>query len=329
MGKREDVNLMGNRFGSLKKWIKTNCGCMIMLLVLIIFLSITTDTFLTSRNMSNVIRQISTTIYIAAACTMIFIVGGIDLSVSATVAAGAIMATMMCDAGIPFYISGICGILLGAVIGIINGFIIANTKLSPFIVTYAMQSIVRGAVYIITGGVALRITDSAFLSFGNGALFGIPLPIYYLVVIILFVWFVLTCTRFGRHMYSVGGNSTAAAYAGIKIKKIKVFVYTFSGIMAALAGLVLSARNVSGQPTLGTGLEMDAIAAIVLGGSSMDGGLGSVGGTVLGALIIGLLNNGFNLLGLDSYWQYVAKGIVILIAVYADQVRAEKMQKRA
>lgn len=311
------------------RWLKRNVGCIVMLLVIVVFLSIRTETFLTTRNITNVIRQISTTIYTAAAVTMIFIVGGIDLSIGSTMAAGAIMATMLCDAGVSFWIAGPAGLLLGLVIGLANGLIVANTKLPPFIVTYAMQSVVRGAVYIISGGVAMRIINQDFLNFGNGMLWGIPLPVYYLAAIIAFVWFILNCTRFGRHMYSVGGNPTAAAYSGIKIKNIRVFVYAFSGLMAALAGLVLSARNVSGQPTLGTGMEMDAIAAIVLGGSSMAGGMGTIGGTVLGSVIIGLLNNGFNLMGIDSYWQYVAKGVVILVAVYADQVRSEKMHKRA
>lgn len=311
------------------RWIKKNAGCLIILLLIVVVMSVCKDTFLTPRNFTNVIRQISITLFTACAVTMIFIVGGIDLSIGSTMAAGAILATMLCDKGVSFYVAAPLGLLLGAVIGGINGLIIANTALPPFIVTYAMQSAVRGLVYIITGGVAMRIVDPNFLNFANGSLLGIPNPVIYLIVVVAFCWFILNCTRFGRHMFSVGGNPTAARYSGINTKRIRVFVYVFSGLMAALAGLVLSGRNVSGQPTLGTGMEMDAIAAIVLGGSSMAGGAGSIGGTVLGGIVIGLINNSLNLLGVNSYWQYVAKGVIILAAVYADMLRADMMKKRA
>ena len=226
-------------------------------------------------------------------------------------------------------ISILIGLLAGAICGVISGFIIANTSLPPFIVTYSMQSILRGMVYVITTAGTLRLTDKAFMNFGGGSLGFLPWPVIYMIVVIILTYLLLNRSRMGRKIYAIGGNAKAAQYAGINIKSIKIVIYAISGTLAALAGLVYTSRNNSMQPSLGTGMEMDAIAAVVLGGTSMGGGQGGVIGTILGVVIIGLINNGLNLLRMDSFWQYICKGIVILIAVYIDDIKNKRMLKSA
>ena len=310
-------------------WLKRNSGILALLLVEIVFLSLVSDVFLTKTNIINVVRQCSTTMYMGCAVTCVMIIGGIDLSVGSIMAISAVGATLLSEAGMPFAVCLLAGLAIGAGIGVINGSIMAYTALPPFIVTYALQSIFRGFTYIITGGQAIRITNEGYLNMGSGFIGFLPLPVIYLLICVLVTWYVLNQSKTGRHMFAIGGNIKAAEFAGINIKKIKIFVYAFSGLMAALAGMVMASRAVSGQPTLGQGAEMDAVAAVVLGGTSMAGGKGSIGGTVIGALIIALINNGLNLLGVDGYWQYVAKGLVIIVAVWIDMSRASRMQKAA
>ena len=191
-----------------------------------------------------------------------------------------------------------------------------------------MQSILRGMVYVITTAGTLRLTDKTFMAFGGGSLGFLPWPVVYMIAVIILTYLLLNRSRMGRKIYAIGGNAKAAQYAGINIKSIKVIIYAISGTLAALAGLVYTSRNNSMQPNLGTGMEMDAIAAVVLGGTSMGGGQGGVIGTILGVIIIGLINNGLNLLRMDSFWQYICKGIVILIAVYTDDIKNQRMLKR-
>lgn len=191
-----------------------------------------------------------------------------------------------------------------------------------------MMQILRGATYVYTGGTTVRIDDRTFTNLGTGYVQGIvPLPVVYMLVVFVIVFIVLNKTRLGRHIYAVGGNEKAARFSGINVRRTRMFVYVFSGVMGALAGLVLCARSYSGNPLAGDGAEMDAIAACVLGGASMAGGYGFVGGTLIGALIIGLLNNGLNLMRIDSYWQIILKGVVILAAVYVDYVKNLKKNK--
>lgn len=309
--------------------VKQYLGQIIFLAAIFILLSILTNTFLTSRNLINVSRQVSTNMYVSCALTVILITGGIDLSGGSIMALAGMVAAYLSIAGVPFWICALAGLLSGAVSGVISGFIIANTSLPPFIVTYSMQSILRGMVYVITTAGTLRLTDKAFMDFGGGSLGLIPWPVVYMIIVIVLTYLLLNCSRMGRKIYAIGGNTKAAQYAGIDIKSIKVLIYSISGALAALAGLVYTSRNNSMQPSLGTGMEMDAIAAVVLGGTSMGGGQGGVIGTILGVLIIGLINNGLNLLRMDSFWQYICKGIVILIAVYSDDLKNQRMLKSA
>jgi len=209
-------------------------------------------------------------------------------------------------------------------IGAFNGLMVSKTAIPPFIVTLATMNIARGAAYVYTGGQPIRVMSDQFNFIGAGYVRNIPTPIIYLVIILIITYIILNRSKLGRHIYAVGGNRQAAIFSGIKIGKVLFFAYTYSGLLAGIAGVVLASRMFSGQPTAGDGAEMDAIAAVVLGGTSMNGGIGKIGGTVIGGLVIGVLNNGLNLLGVNSFWQYIVKGAVILIAVYVDNVKKKK-----
>lgn len=321
-------NFAQNFAGSIVQYFRRNAGILIGLILLCVLISVNSDVFLTEKNLMNVLRQISTNLFLASGMTLILIAGGIDLSVGAIIAfTGVISTSMVANMGVPVPIAVTAGLLTGALIGAINGFIISSTTLPPFIVTFSICSIFKGLSYIYTGAQPIRITDPAYTMLGTGYLGNIPLPVVYLAVVILIVYFILNKSKLGRHIYAIGGNERAAQFSGINIKRIRMFIYIFSGVMAAIAGIVLSARMYSGQPKTGDGAEMDAIAAVVLGGTSMAGGYGKIGGTVIGALIIGLLNNGLNLMGIDSFWQTVLKGVVILVAVYVDYVKNIKKNK--
>lgn len=320
---------MNDKFlGSVKTYFKRNAGILIGLVALCVVVTIKSDRFLTQDNLMNVLRQISSNMYLASSMTMILIAGGIDLSVGSIVAITGVTAGTLLNMGIPIPVTILICLVLGGVYGSINGAILTNTTLPPFIVTYSMMQILRGATYVYTGGTTVRIDDRAFTNLGTGYAFGfLPLPVIYLAIVFVIVYLVLNRTKLGRHIYAVGGNEKAAKFSGINVRRTRMFVYTFSGVMGALAGIVLCARSYSGNPLAGDGAEMDAIAACVLGGASMAGGYGYIGGTLIGALIIGLMNNGLNLMRIDSYWQIILKGVVILVAVYVDYLKNLKKNK--
>ena len=324
--KGENSNISGI-FKVIGKWIARYGAQLCFLAILFLVLVFSTTTFFTAKNLINVMRQVSINVFVACAMTMILIAGGIDLSIGAVMATTGMVAAYMSLAGIPFFLCVLAGLAVGTIAGLVNGIIIANTNMQPFIVTYSTQIILRGMVYVITAAGTVRLTSEAFLNFGGGSLGPIPWPILYMIVVIVFSVLILNRSKLGRHIYAIGGNPKAAEYSGINIKKVKIFIYTLSGTLAALSGLVLTSRNSSMQPSVGTGLEMDAIAAVVLGGTSMAGGQGAIAGTIIGAFIIGFINNGLNLMQMDSFWQYIVKGIVILIAVYMDFVKSKKLQK--
>lgn len=313
---------------SCKTYFKRNAGILIGLVALCIVVTFNSDRFLTRDNLMNVFRQISSNMYLACSMTMILIAGGIDLSVGSIVAITGVTAGTLLNMGVPIPLTLLICLVLGAVYGSITGTILTNTTLPPFIVTYSMMQILRGVTYVYTGGVTVRIDNRSFTNLGTGYAFGfLPLPVIYLAVVFVIVYIILNRTKLGRHIYAVGGNERAARFSGINVRRTRMFVYTFSGIMGGLAGLVLCARSYSGNPLAGDGAEMDAIAACVLGGASLSGGYGFIGGTLIGALIIGLMNNGLNLMRIDSYWQIILKGIVILVAVYVDYLKNAKKNK--
>lgn len=293
------------------------------LIVFSLIISLLNDRFLTMGNMLNVFRQTSINSVIAAGMTFIILTGGIDLSVGSTLAlTGAVGASLLAS-GMPLILALIIAILLGAFIGFLNGLVISKGKVQPFIATLAMMTIIRGATLIFTNGRPISTGDSIgadqFSFLGSGRLFGIPAPIYVTIIVFALGYYILKHTSLGRYVYALGGNEEATKLSGINIDLIKYKVYAISGALAAVAGLIVTARLSSAQPQAGSGYELDAIAAVVLGGTSLAGGKGGIIGTIIGALIIGILNNALNLMDVTSYYQLLVKGIVILIAVLIDR----------
>ncbi len=310
------------------RYIKGNAGILIGMTAMCIAMSFLSPVFLTSSNILNVLRQVSTNANIALGMTLVILTGGIDLSVGAVVAiAGTMAAGFIALSGLPVSIALAMGLLVGIAIGFINGFIIAKTGMPPFIVTMAMTTMARGTVYVYTGGLPVRTLDPIFNEVGSGYLGPIPFPVIYTAVLYIGVMIVLYRTKLGRHIYAVGGNREAARFSGISITRVEIAVYTIIGFLSAISGIVLCARMYSGQPTIGAGFELDAIAAVVLGGTSFTGGVGTIGGTIIGVLVIGVLNNGLNILGVSSFWQLIVKGAVILLAVYIDSLKKKTGKK--
>lgn len=304
------------------EFIKTNFGIMFGFIILCLLMFILTPAFLTTNNILNILRQITTNLNLALGMTLVIIINGIDLSVGSIVAlSGTIAGALIAFANIPITLAILISILAGTFCGVFNGVVIAKTKIPPFIVTLGMLNIARGAAYVSTGGQPIRVMKESFNFIGAGYVGFLPIPIIYSILFVIIISLILRKTSLGRHIYAIGGNITAARFSGIKISAITIFVYTLSGFLSAFSGVVLAARMFSGQPTVAQGFELDAIAAVVLGGTSMRGGVGTIGGTVIGALIIGVLNNGLNLLNINSFWQLIVKGAVILLAVYIDLMK--------
>lgn len=299
-------------------FVRRNMGILIGLAVLFLFLSIFTDSFLTTKNMLQVLRQICINALLAFGMTFVLIIGGIDLTVGSVVAISGVSIVMLLNTGMPLLAAFLLSLLIGSLIGVINGSIIAFTGMPPFIVTLSLQGAIRGVAYVITDGRSVSCENEVFNAIGNGYFLGIPLPIYIVALVMILISVILYYTRFGRRMYAVGGNVTAAQFSGIHVKRITVWVYIISGTLSALAGIILASRMYSGQPASGQAYESDAIAAAVLGGTSFNGGIGTIGGTLIGALVIGFLTNGLNLLHISSYVQMIIKGIVIIGAVGID-----------
>lgn len=310
---------------AVKIYFKENLGIIVAFLVLCVFLSVfpkTSGSFFTRQNIFNVLRQISTNLFLACGMTMVIILGGIDLSVGSIIAlSGCISAGCVARYNLPLPIALLMGLLVGLLVGMFNGAVISKTTIPAFIVTLATMNIAKGLAYVYTGGSPVRVVTKEWQFLGAGYVGIFPTPVVILVIVLIITAIIMNKTKMGRHMYAVGGNQQAAEFSGIKVEKVKFFVHAFSGLMAGLAGIVLASRMYSGQPTAGDGAEMDAIAAVVVGGTSMAGGSGKIGGTIIGGLIIGVLNNGLNLLNVNSFWQYVVKGVVILLAVLLDYFR--------
>ncbi len=320
---------MATRFkNGVVKYFKDNIGIIIALLAMFVFLTVfptTRSTFLTPKNMFNILRQNASNLFLATGMTMVIILGGIDLSVGSVIAlSGVVAAGAVVNFGLPEAVGFAAAILVGALVGLFNGFIICKTDIPPFIVTLASMNITKGIALVLTGGAPIRCMTDAFKFPGAGYVGPVPTPVILMVVIFIIAALMINKTQLGRHIYAVGGNVQAAKFSGISVEKVKFIVYTYTGVMAGIAGVVIASRLYSGQPTAGDGAEMDAIASVVVGGTSMSGGSGRIGGTLIGVLIIGVLNNGLNLMGVDSNFQYIVKGLVILLAVYVDFLRNKK-----
>lgn len=324
-------NTFLNMRDSVIQWFKDNMGIIIALFVLSFILSvnpITSSSFLTMKNIFNVLRQISTNLFLACGMTMVIILGGIDLSVGSIIAlSGCLAAGGVVRYNLPLGAALFLGVVAGLVFGMFNGLIISKTTIPPFIVTLATMNIAKGLAYVYTGGSPVRVVTKEWQFLGAGYIGPVPTPVVLLIAVLIVTVLIMNKSKLGRHIYAVGGNPQAAKFSGIKVPRVKFLVFSYAGLMAGLAGIVLASRMYSGQPTAGDGAEMDAIAAVVVGGTSMAGGYGKIGGTLIGGLIIGVLNNGLNLLNVSSFWQYVVKGAVILLAVFIDYLRQGRKEK--
>jgi ribose transport system permease protein len=300
------------------------------LVLLVIALSIASDKFLTVENGFNVLRQISINLCLSIGMTMIIISGGIDLSVGSVLAlSGAVAAGLLknevplpyWNVAIQFTVFGaiVAGIVVGLFMGLFNGFVITRFRLPPFVATLGTLSIARGLTQLWTGNFPITNLGDEFRFMGTGYLLGVPMPVWISAALVVIFVVVTRCTAFGRHLYAIGGNERAARLSGLNVVRIKRLVYMLGGGLAGVAGLLLAARLDAADPKVGIGYELDSIAAVVIGGTSLSGGRGSILGTVLGCLIIGVLNNGLVLLGVSPDWQLVVKGAVILAAVVIDR----------
>ncbi|MGB7979934.1 MAG: ABC transporter permease [Candidatus Nanopelagicales bacterium] len=297
-----------------------NNGALVGLVVVCIALFIATPNFLTSGNLLNVGIQAAVIAILAFGMTFVIVTAGIDLSVG-SVAALAAMSTafVFVEWGLPGWLALIVGLGVGSLVGATSGFAVAFGKLPPFIATLAMLTIARGLTLVISGGKPINTPEA--VDFLGSSVGPIPVPIIMMAIAGLVCAFILSKTVMGRSMYAIGGNIEAARLSGIPVKRVLVTVYALSGLFAALAGLVLSGRLSSAQPTAGAGYELDAIAAVVIGGASLAGGVGTAFGTLVGALLLAVIRNGLNILNVSSFWQQVVIGVVIAVAVGMDSLR--------
>nr|WP_238132188.1 ribose ABC transporter permease [Vibrio cincinnatiensis] len=295
---------------------------LIALLFLVVVVSFLNPNFFTVDNILNILRQTSVNAIIAVGMTLVILTAGIDLSVGSVLALCGAFAASLIAFEVPVFVAVPTALLAGAVLGGISGIIIAKGKVQAFIATLVTMTLLRGVTMVYTDGrpISTGFTDTAdaFAWFGTGYALGIPVPVWMMVIVFAAAWYLLNHTRFGRYVYAMGGNESAARLSGINVDRVKIGVYAICGLLSALAGIIVTSRLSSAQPTAGMGYELDAIAAVVLGGTSLMGGKGRIMGTLIGALIIGFLNNALNLLDVTSYYQMIAKAVVILLAVLVD-----------
>ncbi|MBI5215750.1 MAG: ribose ABC transporter permease [Ignavibacteriae bacterium] len=296
-------------------------GIGIALLAELILFSQLSEFFFTPDNILNVTLQTSITAIIAVGMTFVILTGGIDLSVGALVALTGVITTSALSQSVPFPVALLIGLCVGAIAGMIAGVFITKFNITPFIVTLAMMTVSRGLAFMYTEGRPIWEVPPEFSVLGNSRLLEIPIPTIFMFVVYILAFLILHRTRFGRYVYAVGGNKEAARLAGINTNKVLLQVYMISGVLASLSGILLASRMNSGQPNSGLMYELDVIAAVVVGGTSLTGGRGTIIGTFLGAMLIGVLRNGLNLLNVSSYVQMVLVGIVILLAVLMDRMR--------
>ncbi len=314
-------NETGSKKLFTKEWLIEQKS-LIALLFLIVVVSFLNPNFFTVDNILNILRQTSVNAIIAVGMTLVILTAGIDLSVGSVLALCGAFAASMIALEVPVLIAVPTALFAGAALGAISGIIIAKGKVQAFIATLVTMTLLRGVTMVYTDGrpISTGFTDTAdaFAWFGTGYALGIPVPVWVMVIVFAAAWYLLNHTRFGRYVYALGGNESATRLSGINVDRVKIGVYAICGMLAALAGIIVTSRLSSAQPTAGMGYELDAIAAVVLGGTSLMGGKGRIMGTLIGALIIGFLNNALNLLDVSSYYQMIAKAVVILLAVLVD-----------
>ncbi|MDR5886768.1 ribose ABC transporter permease [Halomonas janggokensis] len=306
----------------LARWRRTPVFYpLIGFIVVFLAMGLINDNFLSGSNLANLVRQSSIIAIIAVGMSLAILTGGIDLSVGPVMAlSGTLMAGMMV-AGLPPSLAIVLGLLVGAAFGAFNGVFVAFAGMPPIIVTLATMGIARGLGLIYTGGYPISGLPEGFAFFGRGSVAGIETPILIMIAVYAVGYVLLSHTSTGRYLYAIGGNEEATRLSGIRVSRYKLLVYTLSGTTAAIAGLILTSRLMSGQPNAGVGFELDAIAAVVLGGAAITGGRGMILGTLVGAMLLGVLNNGLNLMGVSPYLQTVIKGLIILLAIYISRKR--------
>jgi ribose transport system permease protein len=308
------------------KVMKQYGGIFLSLIVLCVIFSIMNPRFMSLANFLNVLQQVAVIAIAAFGMTWVILLGEIDLSIGSIIALAGMAAAQCFAFGLGFLPTIVVTLIVGAVLGLANGVLTAKFLLPSFIVTVATMGIYRGLVSLPTNGAPAMITDPTWTAIGTQSFVGIPIVIWFVAVLFLFNHILLSKTTFGRRAYLTGGNREAALYSGIKVDRLKIVIFMISGVMAAISGVLLSSRLFSAQTNAGMSYELDAIAAAVLGGTSLSGGAGTMIGTLIGALIIGVLNNGMNMLSVPYFYQLIVKGLVILIAVWLD-VRAKRAKQ--
>ena len=298
------------------------------LLILILVMAVFVPGFFTVHNLTNVARQVSINAIIASGMTLIIITAGIDLSVGSLVALTGCIAMIVLNATGSDALGLGVGIVVGGLAGAMNGALVAFLRLPAFVVTLGGLTIFRGLALTVTNGQPIIRFEGVYQWLGQGILLGLPVPVWMMILVVIVIHLLLSRTAFGAHLYAVGGNETAARLSGVRVQLVKFMAYVIGGLLTGLAGMILMARLSSAQPASGEMFELDAIAAVVLGGTSLSGGRGMVWGTLIGALIIGILNNSLNLLGVSSFYQLVAKGMIILLAVFVDQWLRQRLAAR-
>ncbi|MHB1405969.1 MAG: ABC transporter permease [Desulfitobacteriaceae bacterium] len=304
----------------LKKWDELGNirGLIIGLIVLVVIFALKTPYFLEPNNLIAISDQVTTIGILSLAMTFVILSGGIDLGVGSIVAMSGVMMTYFMRDGLGLVSSVILGILICTVLGTLTGIVITQFALQPFIVTLGTMGIARGIAMVMSDASPITQVADGFSVIGGGRLGVVPDPVVIFLVLIIIASVLLKKTKFGEYTYAIGGNEEAARLAGIPINRYKIIIYTLSGFLAGFTGFLLASKFNSGVPTVGQGYELDAIAAVVIGGTALSGGIGGIGGTILGILIMGVLNNGLNLMGVSAYWQYIIKGLLIIIAVVID-----------
>lgn len=289
------------------------------LLVLCIVISFISPRFLGYANIKNVLTQVSVNAVIAVGMTFVILTGGIDLSVGSILAVSAAVAAGIIKSTGNITLAIIVSLAIGCLIGFINGILVSKGRIQAFIATLATMIIFRGVTYVYTNGIPISGLGQSFSGIGNKSILGLPTPVAIMIIVFGAAFYILSQTRYGRYLYALGGNEDSARLSGINTDKIKTLVYVICGATAALSGIIVTSRIGSASPNAGVSFELDAIAAVVLGGTSLAGGEGSVVGTIIGALIIGVLNNGLNLMNVSPFYQSIIKGLVILLAVLVEK----------
>lgn len=320
-GNRMKKDALTLRAEPLRSHMRGSRSQLLALVLLVLFFSGLTRQFFSLSNLTNILRQISTKAMLAYGMTIVVVTGGIDLSVGSVVALSSCLAASLLNRGCPIVFAVPAAILSGCLFGYVNGSIVTLTRIPAFITTMSTATIGRGIASLYTNGKSIMVDDPAFIEIGNGHLGAMPNLIVYLAVFSLLCGLLLDRTRFGRLVYAIGDNRETARFVGIRIDRVERLAYTCSGTLSGAVGVILAARMYSGQPLIGEGRELDAIAAVVIGGTSLSGGSGTILGTLTGAMILGVMNNGLNLLKVQTYWQQIFKGALIIGAASLDLSR--------